>query len=278
MNGRHLTGREGAAVDAQGAFRLPRFRGYALDLDGTVYLGDRLLPGAGAVVRELRERGARVVFVTNKPLESAGDYARKLGALGIEAERADVVTALDSLLHYLRERHAGARILTVAEPLVDRELERAGFAVTRDAGEADVVAVSFDRTFDYAKLTRAFHAVRGGAALVATNPDPFCPTGDGDLPDCAAMLAAIEASAGVRAEAIAGKPSAHMARALVNRLGVAAGESVVVGDRLGTDVAMAAALGMSSVLVLSGATSTEEAARSDVTPDFVVDDVRALLG
>lgn len=257
---------------------VPRFRGYALDLDGTVYLGDRLLPGAAAVVRTLREDGARAVFVTNKPLQSADDYARKLRALGIEAERADVVTALDSLLHYLRAWHPGARVLTVAEPLVDRELDRAGFVVTRDPQEADVVAVSFDRTFDYAKLCRAFDAVRCGAALVATNPDPFCPTGAGDLPDCAAMLAAVEASAGVRAEAVAGKPSAHMARALMDRLSVAPAEAVVVGDRLGTDVAMAAALGMSSVLVLSGATSADEVRRSDITPDFVVDDVRALVG
>src|ERR1039458_9234798 len=244
------------------------FAGYALDLDGTVYLGDELLNGAAETLAALRSR-ARVVFVTNKPLETADSYAAKLTRLGIPARHEDVVTPLDSLVHYLDEHHPGAALLTVAEELVDDVLRDAGFAVTGDPFDAAVVVVSFDRTFTYAKLLAAYRAVKHGAVIVATNPDPFCPTPDGGLPDCAAMLAAVEACTGQRAEVVLGKPGPETAAEVQRRLGVPAGHAVMVGDRLLTDIAMAQALGMSSVLVLTGVTSPDDLARSEVQPDFV---------
>jgi NagD protein len=252
------------------------FAGYALDLDGTVYLGDELLDGATETVAALRSQ-ARVVFVTNKPLESAESYADKLTRLGIAASNSDVVTPLDSLVHYLDEHHHGAALLTVAEELIDDAVRAAGYEVVTDPFNAAVVVVSFDRTFTYAKLLAAYRAVRNGAVVIATNPDPFCPTPDGGLPDCAAMLAAVEACTGARAEAIVGKPSAHMGRAILGRLDVAPDASVIVGDRLLTDIAMADELGMSSVLVLTGVTTLVDLAHSDVRPDFVIRSLRDLL-
>ncbi|MEV6315250.1 HAD-IIA family hydrolase [Streptomyces sp. NPDC051776] len=254
-----------------------RYAGYALDLDGTVYLGDELLPGADETIAQLRRDGARVVFVTNKPLESAAEYAEKLTRLGVPATADDVVTALDALVLYLRERHPGARLLTVAEPLAESVLTEAGFTVVGAPAEADVVVVSFDRTFDYAKLHGAYTAVRGGAVIVATNADPYCPTADGGLPDCAAMTAAIEACTEVRAEAVVGKPSRHMARACLGRLGVPAREAAMVGDRLATDVAMARTAGMAGVLVLTGATSAADLAASGIRPQTVVSSLKDLL-
>ncbi|MGD0851853.1 MAG: HAD-IIA family hydrolase [Acidimicrobiales bacterium] len=252
------------------------FEGYAMDLDGTVYLGDELLEGAQLTLTALRGF-ARVVFVTNKPLETAASYADKLTRLGIPATDRDVVTPLDSLVHYLDEHHRGAPLLSVAEELVDQVLRDAGYVVTTNPLDAGVVVVSFDRTFTYAKLLAAYQAVRHGAVIIATNPDPFCPTPEGGLPDCAAMLAAVETCTGVRAEAIVGKPSAHMGRAILSRLGVEPEESVIVGDRLLTDIAMADELGMSSVLVLTGVTSLEDVARSDVHPDYVARSLLELL-
>lgn len=255
----------------------PLFTAYAFDLDGTVYLGDELLPGAADTIAALREAGARVVFVTNKPLHSAAEYAAKLTSLGIPTSAADVVTAVDALIDYLLAHHRGRRLLAVAEPLLTAELRRAGFAVTEDPAEADVVVVSFDRTFSYAKLLAAFRAVREhGAAIVATNPDPYCPTPDGGLPDCAAMLAAIEVSTGRRAEAIVGKPSSHMARALLDRLDVPADEVAFVGDRLTTDVAMGKHIGSTGILVLTGATTAEAAAASTIAADYVVETLNQL--
>jgi HAD superfamily hydrolase (TIGR01450 family) len=254
------------------------FGGYALDLDGTVYLGDELLPGAARAVAGIRAADAGVVFLTNNPLRSPAAYARRLTALGIAAEEAEVVTPLGVLTSYLAARHAGAPVLTVAETLLDETLTATGIEVTTDPARARVVVVSFDRGFSYAKLLRAYRAVRHfGAAIVATNPDPFCPTPDGGLPDCAAMLAAVEACTGARAEAVLGKPGEHMAAELLRRLAVPAGEVAVVGDRILTDVALSHALGMTSVLVLSGATSAGELASSPLHPDYVIAGIGQLL-
>ena len=267
------------ALAAAGVVRPPAtvFDGYALDLDGTVYLDDRLLPGAGEAVRRIRASGAGVVFATNKPLETAASYAAKLASLGVPAEAQDVVTALDSLIRYLRGAHAGARLLTIAEPLVDEVCAEAGFDVVADPERADIVLVSFDRGFSYDKLLAAYRAVRRGAVIVATNPDPYCPTEDGGLPDCAAMLAAVEACTGRTAEVVAGKPSRHMGAALLDRLGVPPGRAAMVGDRLGTDVVMGQTLGMAGVLVLSGTTSVEDLRASAVRPDYVIASLADLL-
>jgi HAD superfamily hydrolase (TIGR01450 family) len=254
------------------------FAGYALDLDGTVYLGDELLPGAAATVDGLREAGARVVFVTNRPLDTAAHYAAKLTRLGIPTVPQDVVTAVDALVRYLREHHAGRSLLAIAERVVVERLREEGFEFAARAEHAEVVVVSFDRTFDYAKLHAAFRAVReNGAAIVATNPDPYCPTPDGGLPDCAAMLAAVEACTGARAEAIVGKPSRHMAAAFLERLEVDPARAAVVGDRLATDVAMARHLGATGILVLTGATSADAVADSPIQPDYVLPGIDRLL-
>ena len=141
-----------------------------------------------------------------------------------------------------------------------------------------MVVVSWDRTFTYHKLERAFRAVRHGARIVATNPDPYCPSSDGPLPDCAAMLAALEACTERRAEAIVGKPSQHMAEAVLSRIALPAADVAMVGDRLLTDVAMARRAGMVAVLVLTGATSREDlAAGGPMQPDLVVDDLAQLI-
>ena len=257
------------------------FGGYVFDLDGTLYLGDRLLPGAAETVAAVRDAGARVAFLTNKPLEAPSAYAAKLTDLGIPATPHEVVSSTDALLRYLDGHARGARILPIAERLLVDMLRHHGFATldpaTDDPTTADLVVVSWDRTFDYAKLVAAFRAVRGGARIVATNPDPFCPTPDGDLPDCAAMLAAIEASTGATAEAIVGKPSPHMAGTLLDRLALAPDDTILVGDRLMTDVLMAREAGMASALVLTGATTTQALDGADVVPDFVLGGIAEVL-
>ena len=172
------------------------------------------------------------------------------------------MTAVDALVRYLHAHHAGRPCCSSPRTSWPSGCATRASRSPRDRSEADVVVVSFDRTFDYAKLHAAYRAVReGGAAIVATNPDPYCPTPDGGLPDCAAMLAALEACTGARAEAIVGKPSEHMAAAFLERLGVEPARAAVVGDRLETDVAMGRHIGATGILVLSGATSAEDARR-----------------
>ncbi len=253
------------------------FDGYLFDLDGTVYLGDELLPEAKETLGELKTR-SNVVYLTNKPLETPADYAAKLTRLGVETRPEEVISSTDALLLYL-ERHAPeARLFVVGEQPLIRLLSLAGYEVAQEPGGVDVVIVSFDRTFDYRKLKVSFDAERGGARIEATNPDPYCPTPDGGgLPDCAAMLAAIEASTGAHAEAIVGKPSPHMAAALLERLGVPARDTLLVGDRLATDVRMANEAGMASALILTGATGLEEVLGSSDRPDYVIEHLGELL-
>jgi HAD superfamily hydrolase (TIGR01450 family) len=253
------------------------YRGYVFDLDGTIYLGDELLPGAAETVAALRRAGSRIVFLTNKPLEMPDAYAAKLTALGISAAAEDVVSSTDALLRYLATFAPHARIYPVAEPLISTLLTDAGCELTDDPSRVDVVVVSFDRTFTYEKLLIAYRAVRNGARIVATNPDPYCPTPDGGVPDCASMLAAIETATGAHAEAIVGKPSRHMAAVLVDRLGVPASDTLLVGDRLLTDMRMGRQAGMASALVLTGATSLRDVAAATEAPDFVLDRLLQLL-
>lgn len=256
---------------------LDRYDGFVFDLDGTVYLGDHLLPDAARVVDAIRRRGKKLVYLTNKPLELPGAYARRLTELGLGTGPDEVVSCLDPLVRYLRERHPAAPALCVSEPLVIDVLSRSGQPITADPLQAQVVVVSFDRTFDYRKLRDAYRAVRSGAVIVATNPDASCPTPDGGLPDCAAMLAAIEACTDVKAEAIVGKPSEHMSAALLERLRLAPDRVLLVGDRLETDIAMAQRAGFDGGLVLTGATSGAALGTSPTAPTFVLDTLGALL-
>jgi NagD protein len=259
--------------------RARTYAGYVFDLDGTLYLDDALLPGAAETIRALRSRGARLTFLTNKPLERGSSYAAKLTALGMPVAADEVVTSIDALLAYLAAKPPAGPIVAVTEPLLAGILVESGYALAADdrPDEATLVVVAFDRTFDYPKLERAFRAVKAGARIVATNPDPYCPTADGGIPDCAAMLAAIEACTGSLAEAIVGKPSAHMARTLLDRLGLPPEDVLVVGDRLLTDVALAHSAGMDAALVLTGATRREDVGSVERPPEFVLDDLRELV-
>ena len=252
------------------------YAGYILDLDGTVYLGGSPLPGAVESIARLRALGSRFVFLSNNPLSRPADYAAKLRGMGIDVADDEVVSSIDALLRYLRERPP-SRILPICEPLLEGILADAGHALTSDPTAADAVVLSWDRGFTYDKLSAAYVAVRHGARLIATNADPYCPTPDGGLPDCGALLAAIETATGSRAEAVVGKPSAHIARAALERLGVAPADTVVVGDRMLTDVALAHAAGMVGALVLTGATRLDDVPAPPDGPDLVLEGLAQLI-
>src|SRR5512142_1864026 len=192
------------------------FAGYIFDLDGTVYLGDALLPTAGETVAVLRRRGSRTIFISNNPTHVRDHYADKLTRLGVPTTVEDILTASLVLVDFLQSRMAGARLFVVGEePLCD-ELRRAGFRLVDDAKDVDAVIASFDRTFVYRKLQVAFDAIRAGARFFATNPDRYCPVPGGGEPDCASIIAAIEACTNMHVEAVVGKPSHYMINAALN--------------------------------------------------------------
>jgi HAD superfamily hydrolase (TIGR01450 family) len=260
-----------------GSARPGLYPGYALDLDGTVYLGDTLLPDAAETIAGLRAAGCRVVFLSNNPLRSQAAYADLLTALAIPTSADDVLNSSGVMVEYLRSRFPGRRLFVIGEPSFLDELRAGGFSLTEEAGRVEVVVAAFDRGFDYRKLQIAFDAIRAGARFVATNPDPYCPVPGGGLPDCAAVVAAIEASTGAKVEEVVGKPSPVMARAVLARLALPAERTIMVGDRLSTDVAMGVRAGMHTALVLTGATRRADLAGAAVRPEFVLEDLRGLL-
>ena len=251
----------------------PRYDGYIFDLDGTIYLGEHLIPGAKEVVAWLRGHGRRAVFLSNKPLEPGSSYAAKLTRLGIPATPDEVITSVQALIYYLREHHPRARLFVIGEKALLDELRREGFTLTEAVEEIDVVVAAFDRTLDYAKLNTAHQALVRGARFLATNADRTCPIEGGALPDCAGVIAFLEATSERKVELIAGKPSANMLEAAVARLGVPKERCLLVGDRLATDMVMGQQAGMDTALVLTGVTTREMLAQSDLKPTYVLESV-----
>ncbi len=253
------------------------YRGYLFDLDGTLYLGDRLLPGARELVERLRSLGRRVVFLSNNPTRTREQYGEKLTRLGIPAEAADVVTSAQVMAIYLGRTAPGSTLYVVGEPPLVEELRSAGFSLSEGPDEIDIVVCGFDRTFTYEKLNVALQAIRRGARFVATNPDRTCPVEGGEIPDCAAMIGAIEGATGKRVEVIVGKPSPIIVEVALESIGLDASDCLVVGDRLETDVRTGANSGMDSALVLTGVTSPEQLEASSVRPTYVLSGVVEIL-
>ncbi len=258
------------------SIRFP-YRGFIFDLDGTVYRGERLLPGAKGVVSALREAGRQVCFLSNKPIASREDYAAKLTRLGVPTEVDEVINSSYVLARHLAREAPGARCFVIGEPPLVAELERAGLAPV-DGPRVDYVVVAFDRTFDYRKLDVALQAVkRHGARLIGTNPDRTCPTEDGEIPDAAGMIGAVEGVTGCRVDPIVGKPSPIMLRVALERLGLEARDCAVVGDRLETDIAMGKAAGLATILVLTGITPPGDPAIARWRPDHVLASLEEIL-
>jgi 4-nitrophenyl phosphatase len=258
------------------------YKGYAFDLDGTIYLGDHLLPGAKRLVEELRARDVAVRFLSNNPTKDPEQYAAKLDKLGLPTPVDEIVNTVVTMTRWLLDNAPDAVVYPISEPPLIRALEKAGIRMSSDPAEIDIVVASYDRTFTYEKLQIAFDAIwyHKRARLVATNPDRFCPfPGGRGEPDCAAIIAAVEACTGIKCEANAGKPDPAMLHAALAGVDVALGECVMVGDRLSTDIRMALDTGMPAALVLTGETKAEDLKRLSANdrPDFVLDRVDRLL-
>jgi 4-nitrophenyl phosphatase len=258
------------------------YAAYVFDLDGTIYLGDDLLPGAARLVAALRDRGAAVRFVSNNPTRDPRQYAAKLTGLCVPATGEEIVTTTVTTTRWLREHRPGAVVFPIGEAALVDALAAAGIRMSDDPAEIDVVVSSYDRAFDYRKLQIAFDAIwfHRRAELVATNPDRFCPLPGGrGEPDCAAVTAAIEACTGTACVATLGKPDRAILDAALTGLDVSPEECLVVGDRLETDIRMGLSAGMPTALVLTGDTRPEALDALDPrdAPAFVVDRIDRVL-
>ena len=261
---------------------IPLYAGYLFDLDGTVYLGDTLLPGAHTLLSTLRELGREVVFLSNNPTKDPQMYADKLCRLGIPTDPGHVVNPLVTLAAWLRRTAPGSRVFVLGSEPLKRAVVGAGCTLSEDPELIDVVVASYDTSFDYRKLQIAFTTLwqHGRARLVTTNPDAYCPLPGGrGEPDAAAVLAAIEASTGARCEVNLGKPDPAMLATAADVIGLKPQDCLMVGDRLYTDIAMAVDAGMDSALVLTGESTRDMVAElpHGRRPTYVLDRIDRLV-
>lgn len=254
------------------------FDGFLVDLDGVVWVGREPVPGASGALRALLDAGKQLVFVTNNPGRPASAYAERLAEAGVDADAERVVTAGEATARLAAGApRAAAGAFAIGAPAFHDAVAAAGLRVLeRESGSAaGVVVVSGHRGFDYGELLTATRALQGGAALYATSRDPTLPMPGGDWPGTGAVLAAVETASGRTAE-IGGKPEPHLfeqARALIP----AARRVAMVGDRISSDIEGGRRAGLATILVLSGATSREEANSAARPADHVVDDLPGLL-
>jgi 4-nitrophenyl phosphatase len=247
---------------------------FLLDLDGTLYLGDELLPGALALIRTLTETGRRYVYFTNNSSRSGEDYVRRLKKLGFPCRPEDVLTSGMATARYVSGRFPGRVVYAVGTPAFERELIDYGIPLGFEGAEA--VVVGLDSTLPYEKLERATRLLRRGAVFIATNPDLVYPIPGGEImPDCGGICAILRACTGQEPLFI-GKPDRHMVETAAKKAGVPNTQVCCVGDRLYTDMAAAKNAGTVSALLLSGETTEEMLAGAAWRPDFVFRDAAAL--
>ncbi len=226
---------------------------WILDLDGVVWLSDTVIPGVPEAVSRLREAGHTILFLTNNSSRCVGDLLEKFDGMGIDVDADEIVTSAQAAATMLEP---GSTALLCAGEGVREALEARGVK-TVDSGPADAVVVGFHKEFDYDRLNAAYQAIRGGARLIGTNDDTTYPTPDGPIPGGGALLASVAAAAGVEPE-VAGKPYQPMADAVLERIGGAAEDGMVVGDRPDTDGLIAKRLGLPFALVFTGVTSEDD--------------------
>jgi len=252
--------------------------GFLIDLDGVVWIGPELVPGAAGTLRELLARGKEVVFVTNNPGKPAAEYVARLREAGVEVGDDRVVTAGEATAALAAASpRAGEGAFVIGAPAFKQTVAATGVELLEgEAGAtAGAVIVSGHRGFDYEELLTATRALQEGAALLATSRDPTLPMPGGAWPGTGAVLAAVETASGATAE-IGGKPEPHLFELARER--IAGAERVaMVGDRVSSDVEGGRRAGLETILALSGATSREQARSAQPPPDRVVDDLAGLL-
>lgn len=241
-----------------------------IDLDGTMYHGNRMIEGADQLITDVRAHGIPYAYVTNNASRTPESIAQLLNEMGIEADSQEVCTSALAAAEYVAQEHPHARVYCIGESGLREALAGAGLELVED--QPDYVIQGIDRNFTYDKLTAAMRWIRGGSRFIMTNPDLQLPSHDGLLPGAGTLGAAIEASTQVKPTVI-GKPSNILMKYALDHLGIQADEAVVVGDNMRTDIAAGAAAGCRTALVLTGITTRsnmdEHIRAAGVKPDYI---------
>ena len=259
---------------------LSRIRHVALDMDGTIYLGNTLFPYTHAFLQQLRDLGITYSFLTNNPSRSINDYLLKLHKMGIEATKEEIYNTTVATIDYLKTHLPGVRrLFLLGTPSMISQFEEAGFESTADspADRPDAVVAAFDMTLTYARLCRAAWWISQGLPYVATNPDRVCPTNEQTvLVDCGSICQCLEHATGRRPDITLGKPDPNMLLGILHQRHLQPDQIAMVGDRIYTDIEMARRAGALGVLVLSGETTLEVAEAAPHRPDLILPSVKEL--
>lgn len=246
--------------------KLSTVRGFLLDMDGTFYLGDRLLEGALRFIDLLRKQKKEFLFLTNNSSKHRRQYAEKISRLGLPLAEESVLTSGEATALYLREQHPGANLFLVGTPSLEDEFRQHGFRLVQQ--EPQFLVLGFDTTLTYQKLWALCDFVRAGVPYIATHPDFNCPTEKGFMPDVGAMIAFVKAATGRQPDLVVGKPNRLIVDAAAVKMNLQVNQLAMIGDRLYTDIALGQSSGIATVLVLSGETKIEDLNDSPFRPDY----------
>lgn len=246
--------------------RLKKKKLFILDMDGTFYLGDRLIPGSLEFLEKLKRNGQGYLFYTNNSSKTGDIYHTKLTALGCDRGNIVVYTSGDVTIHYLKENYPGRKVYLLGTESLKKSFREAEIELVEN--QPDLVVAGFDTTFTYEKINKACSFIRKGALFLATHPDLNCPVEDGFLPDCGSLCAMITASTGVKPRGL-GKPYSESLEYILKKTGCRREDMVIVGDRLYTDILFGLNNGITSILVLSGETNLEMVENSGIKPDYI---------
>lgn len=248
---------------------------FALDMDGTIYLGEQWIDGAREFLRAVENAGKKYVFLTNNSSKNPRAYVEKLGRMGLETGEKQIVTSGQATIAYLKKNFPGKRVFLLGNELLKEEFEEEGILLDESAPE--VVTVGFDTSLTYDKMCRVCDLVREGLPYISTHPDYNCPTEKGFIPDAGAIHAFIHASAFRYPDHIIGKPNGDIMDYLAERERVSKEETAMVGDRIYTDVAAGVNNGYTGILVLSGETKEEDVKISETIPHFIFSSVKEMI-
>ena len=257
---------------------LSEMRLFLFDMDGTLYLGDSLFPFTLPLLESIRKAGKKYLFMTNNSSKSVEDYVRKLEKLGITATHEDFITSSQVTAYYLKENYPNHRLYVCGTKSLKKELETEGFTVTEKLDEVDCIVMGFDTELTFQKLEDVSRMLltRENLPYIATNPDYVCPTEFGSVPDCGSVCDMIFNATGKRPVVI-GKPSPLMPELAMSKYGYSKEETVVVGDRIYTDIKSGLNAGITGILVLSGETTRKILAESEDKPHLVLEDASEIL-
>ncbi|MCQ2079012.1 MAG: HAD-IIA family hydrolase [archaeon] len=242
--------------------------GFALDMDGTVYHGERPIPGAREFINRLVDAKVPFRFVTNNSSHTRGFYADRLKRMGFNVTSEDVLTSTIATIRFIKTNRPGKTVFALATPDVCEEIRSSGITLVAPDEKPDIVLLAFDTTIDYRKINDAYQCVIGGSELIATHPDDVCPTEYGYDVDIGPFIRLFESLTKVPVTVV-GKPNRLMLDMAALEMGVPADDVIMVGDRLSTDMRMAVDAGTRSILVLSGETDRALLDSSDIRPTYV---------